>query len=236
MEPNNDLINALSKIPLLTEAAEKILTGNEEYKKLLAELLKKQLSANVPPEEIEKIVAEVVAQVTKAITKTRCAPPDVTELSRLIAEQVVGYLKDCIASAVEPGVEAAIKRHPITVASPMEYARYIEPKLKRGAVFMAIVASVAVLFSLGYYLYESHSKANVGRQYMEIILSDYVTSEEFEMLRKDIFTVSALPNVYDRTPKLVKQRMKRNKEILSQRKAEAKANDGKFSTNVTLER
>lgn len=56
------------------------------------------------------------------------------------------------------------------------------------------------------------------------------------MLNANIYTVAFLPQEFNRNPALVKQKIKRNKQILLQRETEAKVNKGKFSTKILLER
>ena len=56
------------------------------------------------------------------------------------------------------------------------------------------------------------------------------------MLGIKTYSVAFLPQEFDRNPALVKQKIKRNKQILLQRETEAKVNKGKFSTKVPLER
>ena len=79
-------------------------------------------------------------------------------------------------------------------------------------------------------------KMYLAKQYMEVYNSKYTTDEERKMLREDTFTVGAMPLVYHKSPGLVKAKIKRNKQILQQCNEEAKANKGKFSTKMPLER
>ena len=80
-----------------------------------------------------------------------------------------------------------------------------------------------------------NSDTYVGRQYKEIYQSPYATDEERKMLGKDLYYFGVVPREFHQTPTLTKAKIKRNKQILRQRKAE-KAKTGKFSTKVALKR
>lgn len=232
MELNNSLINALQRIPELIERNERILQDNEEKLKLLAELVVKRVEAEIPQEELQK-VARVACE---AVERTPTRMPATEELSDHVAKQAGRLFREAIQSATIPAVEEAIKNNPITVASPREYAKYIEPKVRRWAGAMTIVAGVCFLALIGFGILHAHSKIQLGRDYVEIALSKFTTDEESERLSKEIVPLSALPEEYDKGKKVVRQRIKRNKEIIAQREAEAKANKGKFSARIPLER
>lgn len=236
MDNNNQILEALGKVPGLVEAAEKILEACEEFKKMLAELLNHQIHADIPTEELKK----VGATVEQVVMQTRCAMPDTTGLAQQVAEKAIPSIRPAIRAEAELGVKDAIKDNPVqhifTYAKTWDLVKVAETKLKRRiwAVLIINIILLATLIPLGteHFL----SKAQVGKEYMSVYLSEFTTKEERKILSENIMTISALPREYNKTPKLVRQRIKRNKKILKQRKAEAKANKGKYSTKIQLER
>lgn len=238
MDNNNQILEALGKVPGLVEAAEKILEACEEFKKMLAELLNHQIHADIPTEELKKVGA-TVEQVVK---QTRCALPDTAQISGRIAEQASSLFKASINAETKEAVKDALKDTRVTVKHEHSYyptyeiVKVADKKLVQRFWIMAIVATIAISYSIVGTCIYFNSATFIGREYLEVYRSEYTTDEEREMLAKDVYDTSFLPREYTKAPDLVKAKIKRNKEILRQRKAEAKANKGKFSTKVPLER
>ena len=92
----------------------------------------------------------------------------------------------------------------------------------------AILGFVAVL------LMHFTSDCYYGQQYTELVNSKYLTDSEKKALWDDAYAISALPKEYNKSPKLVKERLKRNQEIVRMRRREANANKGKFSTDTPI--
>lgn len=236
MDDSNDILKALGQVPELAEAAKRILAANEEFKKLFAEMMKLRVQAEVPQEEIRKIYAAT----SEAIRKTPCLLPDTTELSEQIAKKAAMSFAREAYNDTKDMIRQAFKdthvQHVYTYVRPRDLLDALEPKAKAWTVIASILSAVLLLTTVfGFVLYR-HSEVYYGQQYIEEAISKYATDEEKEMLRKDTYSVSGLPKEYYKTPKIVQQRIKRNKEILLQREAEARANKGKFSTRVPLER
>lgn len=99
-------------------------------------------------------------------------------------------------------------------------------------IYSCIITLIGGIIAYSYFNGEKY----LGEQYAKIYFSKYTTDTERKMLDTNIFTVGFMPREFDKTPKLVKQKIKRNQQILSQREAEAKANKGKFSMKIPLER
>ena len=236
MENSNDILKALGQVPDLTEATRNALEALEQTKKMHAEVLQKGLQTAVPPEELQK----VYSVAARGVRETTCRLPDPDTLSALIATKASEYFARLTSANMKDVIRQAFKDTPVehvyTYARPRDLLNAMEPKARLWTVFATAVAAASLIVLIGIGASYYHTQEYIGRQYMEIYFSKYTTDAETEMLSKDLITLSALPKEYDKTPKIVRQRIKRNLEILGQRKAEAKANKGKFSTKVPLER
>lgn len=235
MENNNQIIEALGKVPGLVAAAEKFLEAFEEFKKMLAE---RELHADIPEKEVNKVTS-ATAQI---VSKTRCAMPDITQLARLIADNVISIIKLVIKEETEQGVKAVMKDTPAIVKHEHSYfptyemAKIADKKLKqRFWIMFAITMVVICGSSINAYHY-FHSPEFFGKEYREIYRSKFTTDEERKMLAEDVYDTGFLPGEYTKAPELVKAKIKRNKEIIKQRAMEARANKGKYSATVPLER
>lgn len=238
MEDKNQIIEALGKVPGLVEAAEKILDGLEEFKKMIADLLKRQIHADIPEKELNKVGSAAAT----AVSQTRCALPDPAQISGRIAEQAASLFKASIHSEAKEAVKEAMKETPVAVKHEHSYyptyeiTKVANEKLAQRFWFMfAVTMLVVSLFTINALLYYD-SETFIGKQYQEIYHSKYATDDERKMLATEVYDTGFVPREFAKTPNLVKAKIKRNKEILKQREAEAKANKGKFSTRVPLER
>lgn len=236
MNDSNDIVKALGQTPELIDAAKKILEANEEFKKLVAEMLKHRAQAEVPLEELKKIYAAA----SEAIRKTPCLLPETDKLSEQIAKKAaMSFARDAYNDTKDI-IREAFKdtkvEHVYTYVRPYDLLEAMKPKAKVWTVISSILSAVFFLVIVVGVLFYRHSEVYYGQQYVEEAISKYATDDESEMLLKDTYSVSRLPKEYYKAPKIVQQRIKRNKEILKQREIEAKANKGKFSTKVPLER
>jgi hypothetical protein len=238
MENQNQIIEALGKVPGLVEAAEKTLEACEEFKKMLADLLKRQIHANIPTEELNKVGSAAAT----AVAHTRCAMPDTTGLAQQIADKAISNMRPVIKAETELGVKDGMKDTPVVVKHEHSYyptyemTKVANEKLaQRFWIMLTITLVMALLSGLNAYRY-FNSESHTGKAYMEIYRSKYATEAEQKMLGSEVYNTGFVPQEYYKSPEVVKAKIKRNKEILKQREAEAKANKGKFSTKVPLER
>lgn len=236
MNDSNDIVKALGQTPELIDAAKKILEANEEFKKLVAEMLKHRAQAEVPLEELKKIYAAAA----EAIRKTPCLLPTTDKLSEEIADKASESFARKSYDDMKDMIREAFKdtkvEHVYTYVRPKDLLHAMAPKAKIWTVISSILSAVFFLVIVVGVLFYRHSEVYYGQQYVEEAISKYATDDERKMLLKDTYSVSRLPKEYDKAPKIVQQRIKRNREILRQREMEAKANKGKISTRVPLER
>jgi len=238
MDNNNQILEALGKVPGLVEAAEKILEACEEFKKMLAELLNHQIHADIPTEELKKVGA-TVEQVVK---QTRCALPDTAQISGRIAEQASSLFKASINAETKEAVKDALKDTRVTVKHEHSYyptyeiVKVADKKLKQRFWIMFAITMVVICGSSINAFHYFHSPEFFGKEYREIYRSKFTTDEERKMLAEDVYDTGFLPGEYTKAPELVKAKIKRNKEIIKQRAMEARANKGKYSATVPLER
>ena len=236
MDDTNDILKALGQIPELTEAAKRIMATNEEFKKLVADMMKQRVQAEVSQDQIQNVCNAVI----EAVSRTSCRLPDTKALSEQIARQTVALFSTEIEDTAEKAVEKAVERHPVkhvfSYAKTWDLIKVAERKLK-GQMIAVLIANVILLVGcaiLGYAYFQPKQK--IGRRYMEIIHSKYTTDEERDKLWRGVYVLSAIPVEFNETPVVVNNKVTRNEEILRQREAEAKSNKGKYSTRVPLER
>jgi hypothetical protein len=236
MDESNDILKALSQVPELTEAAKRILAANEEFKKLVADMMKQRVQAEVSQDQVQKVCNAVI----EAVRKTSCQLPDTKALSEQIARQTISLFSLSIKEAAEEAVKKAVEKHPVehvfTYARTWDLIKVAEKKLK-GQIIAVLMVNVILLVGcaiLGYAYFQPKQK--MGRRYMEIIRSKYTTEEERNKLWKGVYVLSAFPVEYFDTPVVVNSKVTRNEEILRLRETEAKANKGKYSTKIPLER
>lgn len=238
MDDKNQIIEALGKVPELVNATEKVVEGIEEFKRMQADLLKRQIHADIPKEELNKVGSAAAT----AVSQTRCALPDPAQISSRIAEQAASLFKASIHSETKEAVKEAMKETPVVVKHEHSYyptyeiAKIAEKKLmQRFWIMLAVTLVMSLFCGLNTYKY-FNSDSYAGKAYMELYRSKYTTEAEQKMLGSEVHNTGFVPQEYYKSPDLVKAKIKRNKEILKQREAEAKANKGKFSTKVPLER
>lgn len=231
---NNSFTEALSKVPELVETTKTIIEQNEKINTIYGKALEHRAQAVIPNEEVQK----VVRSVAEGVQRTRCAAPDVSESSELIAQGVLKRTQ----GAFENAVHDVIKNTPITLEHHHTHVTAaglmkMADEKTRNLLTLSCIAIGILLLWIGvaiYYYYRSG--AYWGEQYLEILYSPYTTEEEADMLGKGCYYVSVLPQEYKTNPSFVKARIKQNKAVLTGRRKQAKANKGKFSTKIPLER
>lgn len=238
MDINNKILEALSKVPKLVEVVERVLDEIAKKFTILVDVAQKRAQAEIPPEAIDA----VTTAVTESVRRTPCASPNLSQVSAEIANKVAAEIRDMVYADVKAATSAAIKDTPhvtrkeVTLMPPWESTQFAEDSTRRlNHVLLTLCIVFMAAFGICAWSLFS-SEAYWGQQYVKIRTSDYTTDVEREMLWKDARPVSVLPREYEQMPKLVRQKIRRNKEILRQREAEAKANKGQYSTRVPLER
>ena len=233
MNENNEIYKSLGQVPELVKLAQTLIQNIEKLSKLVAELCKRQAKAYVPKEEHDKLA--------QTISHTPCAAPDMSEVAGILSKAVMRDIRLDIHNEAVSAVKEAVKDTPVKVehthlhTSMWDYAQRAEKKVRGAMVALGIwsvLATLIIVFGVWKYV---NSEVFVGKQYEEIYRSPYATDEERKMLGDDLYYYGIVPEEFHKTPALVKAKIKRNKEILSQRKAE-KASKGKFSAKVPLER
>lgn len=233
MPENNELYKSLGQVPELVKTAQNQSANIENLSKMVAELTKRQAKAYVPREEHDKLA--------QTISNTPCAAPDMSDVAENLSNAMMRTLVRGIHDEAVNAVKDAVKDTPVKVehthlhTSMWDYAQRAEKKVRGAMAALAIwsvLATLIIVFGIWKYV---NSEVFVGKQYEEIYRSPYATDEERKMLGDDLYYYGIVPEEFHKTPALVKAKIKRNKEILSQRKAE-KASKGKFSVKVPLER
>ena len=234
MPENNELYKSLGQVPELVKTAQNQSADIENLSKMVAELSKRQAKAYVPREEHEKLA--------QTISNTPCAAPDMSEVAENLSNAMMRTLVRDIHDEAVNAVKEAVKDTPVKVeknvhyTSSWEMSHIADKALARRFWIMfgiTVLATLALAFGLFKYF---NSDYYIGSQYEEICKSKYLTEGERKMLVGDTYYFGLIPKEFYESPALVKAKMKRNKEVLQQRKAEARANKGKFSTKVPLER
>lgn len=227
MDESEILIEALGQIPALVDAAQAYKESNEKTISTLAPAVKQRPKAVIPPTEISK--------VTTAVAQTQCALPDTDDLIKKIAEEISPLLHEEIFRTIcEHRIELH-HEHKHTHYSLGNLWEIVEDKTKKwifGLACAVFVLLVGHAFGIAYIL---ESELFLGKKCYEIYSSEYVTKEEQEAMRKDLYMVSVYPEKYRERQKALRLRIRENKSILKARKKQAKHNKGKFSTTEKID-
>lgn len=240
MDMNNKILEALSKIPNLVVLVERLLAEFKIKFDILAKAAQNKAQAEIPPEAIDS----VTKAVTESVRRTPCASPNLSQVSVEIANKVAAEIRDMVYADVKGATSAAIKDTPhvtkkeVVLMNPWNASEYAEEKTRQANNVLKILCGVFLLASIVCAWVFFCSDVYVGKQYMKICTSEYATRAEREMLWQNTSEVGVVPVEYEKLQGLLRQKIRHNKEILRQRKAEAekKANNGRYSTRVPLER
>lgn len=188
------------------------------------------MQAEMPNSEIQKVSAAAASSVSH----TRCASPDVTAATEMISKGVLTSISNTVKDTTKQIVKEAYAETPHETihvhTTLMEMTKMADEKLRKSIMIIACCVLIAMVEALCYlFSYESR-EAYCGQEYMSLIRS------ERAMLSKDVYYISVVPSYYSKNPKLAREKIKRNKDTIKQRKLEASTNKGKFSTNIPLER
>lgn len=225
---------SLAAIPDLVEACENIIKSNEKTQEISAKIIQTGMKATVPSDEVKR-VADAIAET---VSQTPCAAPDTSEVSGLIAEGVTRELGDVIKTAVQDSLKntRVVVDHQHYHTTAWALVKVAEEKTRVWLIILAsLVTALSLFLAIGSYIF-FHSDGYYGKEYLEVVWSDYTTEKEREALWEDIYVTGALPKYYSKSPEHFKQAMDRNKAILRDRERRAKENNGRFSTVPALER
>lgn len=238
MADNNEIIKALGQVPELVETTKRVLAEFEKIIKILGEVGQKRVQAEIPSTELEKISKAAMGSVAQ----TRCATPDTSEVSRHVADNITKFFSESVRGIITRSVKDAVADTPVTVEHHHTHTtlRYMcemaEETLRNWilglAIYGVIITIAGFIFAFSFFNGEKH----LGAQYADIYFSDYTTEAEKKMLNADTYMVGFIPNEFSYNPQLVKQKIKRNRQIIRQRKLEASTKSGRFSVNPSLER
>jgi hypothetical protein len=211
---NKDIVEALEKAPELVKAAETFKATSGHIVSSLADAVKQRPQAEIPESELQKI------------SQTPCAPPDVDSFSKALVQKVAGDIGSTIKEKVDEALEGATVKvqhtHTHSYCIERDLKEYADTRLwNRSIAFgltSVVLAAIIVIIAIVHY----NSETYWGRQYYEVYSSPYLTKEEKEKLSRDVHTIAILPNEFDKDPKRVKERIKKSKAILKERKKEAR--------------
>lgn len=238
MADNNEIIKALGQVPELVETTKKVLEDNDKKFKILADATQKRMQAEIPYSEIKKISDAAGASVAH----TKCASPDTDEVSRLVAGNISRFLAKSLKEIAIEAVKEAVADTPVTVEHHHTHTtlgymcKMAEATLRNWIIGLACGCWLLVCAILYLCFANSSNPARVGQQYYDVYCSKYTTNSEREALKEGCYSVSILPKEFDKNPRIVKSKLRRNKQIIKQRKAEARVKKGVYSTTPALER
>ena len=236
MIENNEIAKALGQVPELVARTDTLIEDNARKDEIIGRLLQSRMKAEIPDSEVEK----VVHAATTAVARTRCATPDISGVSAQVADGVMSIIKANIREEVSEAIRNTAEDIPVNVVHThttlREMAHMAEEKLRLACRVVQII-NVSLLLIVGI-LIISHftSEEHYGRRYAEIAASKYTSKVERTEMMDVAYPISFLPKEYHKTPSVVRQRIRRNEQILRQRKKEARANKGHYTTKIPLER
>lgn len=235
---NNEIVKALGMLPEMIQSNKQVIESNTRLQSLYAESLKRRIKATVPDEERSRLVSEI----SSAISHTRCATPDMSDVAHEIAGEVRKDMTSTVRSVVREAAKDAVKETPLRVEhlhthTTLRYAyEFSEGHVHNLLIILSVICAL-LLISGSILCYEYfNSPAYIGQQYCDICFSKYTTEDECKMLMADCYSVSFVPKDFDRNRKLVKEKIRRNKSVLKQRQYEAERNKGKWKTQTPLKR
>ena len=230
-------MKALAEVPELVKMTKEALAANEELTKTIADVTNKRVEAEVPQDAVEK----VVTAVTFAVRNTRCATPNMEQISDTIAKDVIAKASSAVRSAVREAAEDAVRDVDVSVEhthvhSCIGYVLGMGDRVVKKVV-LGLIAAIIVLMAGAVYTGIAHynSPEYVGNEYAKVYYNPNTTKQEKEMLGKDTVDLSFLPKEYLDKPRVALPMIKRNQEILRQR-AQQKQEKGKVVDYVPLER
>lgn len=235
MEDNN-IAKSLGEVPELVKNTKVLIENDEKKFAVLAEAMQHRMEAVIPDSE----VAKVATAAARAAASTRCAPPDLSEINAGITSTLISEMKDIVYAETHKAAHDAIAdtkiEHEHIHTTAMGLVKYAEEATKKWIMGLAVACSL-LAGVLTFILFDAYGgDTAVSKEYFEILTSKYLTAKEREALHTNSYSVGALPKDYFDNPSLAREKIRRNKEILRQRAAEAKAHKGKWTSAVPIER
>lgn len=214
------LLNAIGQIPGLVDAAKTYKESNEKTISTLATAVRQQPKAEVPQTEISK--------VTKAIASTQCSLPD--------TEDLVTKIKDMISPLLQEEIARAVKEYKIVLHHEHNHKHYsigdlwkiVDNKTRNLICILYCVLTVLIAGYILAAMYVYQSRLFLGQECWEIYTSGYVTEEEKKVMIKDFNGVSAYPEKYKDSPWALREKIRKNRSILKDRRKQARKNKGKY--------
>lgn len=231
---NNQILEALAQVPNLVEATKKVVECNATLMKQYSDLLAKRMEAEIPASEISK--------VTSAVANTRCAKPDLSDVAPAVASSVIRSLTSSMRETTSECIHKAFEDTPVKVehihahTTLRHLTKMAEGALRNWIVGLACACGILICIVAGGCYEYFNSPAYLGRKYCDVCFSRYTTEDEREALKADCYSVSFVPREFKKNRKLIKEKIRRNEAILTQRQVEAEKNKGAWTTRTPLER
>lgn len=222
--------NYFKLIPQVLDKNIKVLDTMNRRDEVYAKILQQKQQAEIPKEELEKI-ARVVAQ-------TPCKEPDPEILSKHIALKVISGVQNDIQKAVEEKIKTMKINltHNHYHSKLFNICEMVEKDVRNWLITLVVLCFTLAASLTGCLWWYFTSDIYYGRQYQKIYSSEYITKEEKNMLAKEIIDTGFLPNEYYDVPKVCQGRIKRNKQLIKERREQAEVNKGQFNTIPAIER
>lgn len=231
---DNKILEALSQVPELVETTKTMQEIHGEQSKMLGELAKRNVNADIPESEIEK----VTIAVEETVKNTPCALPDAADVVKLVSEGVITQVQTAVATAIEEKVKSTPLKleHHHTHATTYDMARLANDWAQKWLITLLILCCMLALVVIGGAYWYYTSEQYWGKEYSDVFYSDYTTEKEKELMWNNVYAVGMLPKEYHSNPEYVKAKIKQNKTVLKKRREQAANNSGKFKIGVPLER
>lgn len=227
-------LDALAEVPALVENTNHLIDTIAKRDENYAKVLLQRVKATVPDDELQK-VSEVAS---RAVAQTQCAMPDAEAMISKITDGVLNDVQHAVGSAVEQKIKSMPIQleHHHTHVTAFSLVDKASEAAKTMIVILVILCGVLILAIGGNALKYYNSDVYWGQKYLEIVTSKYITKEEKALLWQNVYAVSALPPEFDNNPDYVIVKMKQNKAVIEERQKEAKANKGRWSVKIPIER
>lgn len=203
-------------IPELIESTNNLTETVKDYISVANEIMHSHVNAVIGNDELAKI------------KNTKCAMPDASDICHLISDGVRADLSQSISSSVSKSVRDTIEKQHVktesvhTYVTPWEMTRMIDKKARNWIYALAACCAIMILgyicIGLGFY----NGEKNYGSQYVDLCRSEYISDDERRSLMKDTYYIAILPNDFKEDKQVVIQRIKRYKEMVEERKLEAR--------------
>ena len=162
-------------------------------------------------------IKKVIAAAEDAVRGTTCRFPDTSVISRDIAAKVGQDVKEQVSEAVKQAIGENPVRHIHEYTSFKDLYNYAPKSLQRKIRWMVFfIVLFATSLGLGVYGYFT-SDLYWGSRYAKVC--QLASSEEWQILTKDAYSVSFLPKAYREHPNEVKAKIRQ----LRQRQRDQKA-------------